>query len=80
MVIPRLLFLSTVLSLFACGQGERPARELSSSGGRAPVPVVTRWRIIDSSSVGRWWGPMVDSATVYRVRVSRGADQWTLRT
>ena len=72
MVAQRLFLLSMVLILFGCGQVEKPSDELPNGGRRTPL--AARWRIVDSSSVGVWWDPMIDSATVYRVRVNRGAD------
>ena len=72
MVIQRLLLLPIVLSLFSCDQGVHPSSD--HPRGDRLAPLASRWRIVDSSSVWSWWDPMVDSATVYRVRVNRGAD------
>jgi hypothetical protein len=72
MVAPRLFLMSMLSILFACSQVEKSADKSAKGDHRAPLEA--RWRILDSSSVGVWWDPMVDSATVYRVRVYRGAD------
>ena len=72
MITPRLFLLSMVFILFACGEVGKSSDEFSKGGRLAPL--AARWRIVDSSSVAGWWDPMVDSATVYRVRVNRGAD------
>lgn len=72
MVAPRLFVVSMLSILFACSQAEKSADEFAKRDRRAPLEA--RWRILDSSSVGVWWDPMADSATVYRVRVYRGAD------
>lgn len=65
-------FLLPVVLILACEHIESPSG--GSPKGDHQAPPVARWRIVDSSTVGVWWDPMVDSATVYRVRVNRGAD------
>ncbi|HXF25417.1 MAG TPA: hypothetical protein VN602_12890 [Gemmatimonadaceae bacterium] len=72
MATPRPVVLSAALILFACGRVQESSGEFSKGD---PVALsAVRWQVVDSSSVGVWWDPMIDSATVYRVRVNRGAD------
>src|SRR5262245_34467431 len=64
------IFSAAVIAL-ACGREHAAG---VSSGGPRTEDAGARWRIVDNSAVGVWWNPMVDNATVYRIRVQRAGD------
>lgn len=67
-----LVLLIATVALTACTGHDRRMNSGSSTARAEGVPA--RWRIVDSSTSGTWWDPMVDSGTVYRIRVTRGKD------
>ena len=71
MGIRRIAKLSGAVITLACKREHAVAVASGRPGTEEPG---TRWRIIDSAAVGVWWDPMIDSATVYRIRVQRAGD------